>query len=221
MHAELLPTPIIPFPHSAQVRSEGVHLSGLIRSMAVEYGFLDKQWVEDLKLVEVAGSGEEWWKNLDEDSRLRMSLGLAWEHWYLPQVPGVIHQPGEMQIDGVYMTHDGESLDVVMIERAMKHTLAIHETKVTSKSINTVGDINFFNAKNWMWLTQVTCYCKAADTLLAYLHILYLYGDYSRPFRPKLHIWRIEFERKERDAVWDRVRDYRDEKAAAGLLEMR
>jgi hypothetical protein len=197
-----------------------VHLSGLIRSMAVEHGFLDKQWAEDLKLIEVEGDGAKWWANLAEDSRIRMSIGLAWEQWYLPQVPGVTHQPGEMSVEGIYMTHDGESLDVVMRERKARHTVALHECKVTTKSITTVGDINFFNAKNWMWLTQVACYCKGLDTLLAYLHILYLYGDYKKPYRPQLHIWRIEFTQKDIDQTWAKVRDYRDDKAAAGLLSI-
>lgn len=198
-----------------------MHLSGLLKSMAIEYGFLDKQYADDLKLVEVAGSGEAWWNALDDDSKLRMSVGLAWEGWYLPQVPGVIHQPGEMEIDGVYMTCDGQSLDVIMIERQKKHTIAIHEVKTTSKSINTVGDLNFFNPKNWMWLTQTICYCRCAGANVAYLHILYLYGDYSRPFKMKLHVWRLEFTDEELELVWGRVRDYRDEKAAAGLLEVK
>lgn len=219
MHAELIPA-LIPFP-SGLPRSEGVHLSGLLRSMAVEYGFLDKQWAEDLKLVEVAGSGEAWWAALDEDSRIRMSIGLAWESWYLPQLPNVLHQPGEMCVEGIYMTHDGQSLDVVMTEKRRKHILAIHEVKTTSKSINTVADLNIFNHKNWMWLTQTACYCFAAQTVMAYLHILYLYGDYSRPLRPKLHVWKLEFTDEELENIWARVRDYRDEKAAQGLLELR
>ena len=220
MHATLLPTPMIPFPKGAAPRSTGVHLSGLIRSMAVDYGFLDKQWVEDLKLIEVAGDGERWWANLDEDSRIRMSIGLAWEGWYLPQVPGVTHQPGEMCVEGIYMTHDGESLDVIVRERRQRTVLALHEVKTTSKSINTVGDINFFNAKNWLWLTQTSCYCYGLQTTVAYLHILYLYGDYKRPYAPKLHIWKLEFTEEEIEKVWFRVRDYRDEKAAQGLLSL-
>lgn len=219
MHAELLPTPIIAMPVGT-ARSGGVHLSGLIRSMAADYGFLDKKWVEDLKLVEVAGDSDQWWANLDDESRIRMSIGLAWEHWYLPQVPGVTHQPGEMQVEGIYMTHDGESLDVVMRQRRNHHIIACHEVKTTSKSINTVGDINLFNAKNWLWLTQTACYCYGLQTTVAYLHILYLYGDYSRPFRPQLHIWRLEWEPRELTAIWRRVCDYRDDKQAHGLLEV-
>ena len=219
MHAEQTLT-LLPFPSGGAPRSGGVHLSGLLKSMALDYGFLDKQYADDLKLVEVAGSGETWWANLDEDSQLRMSVGLAWEAWYLPQVPGVVHQPGEMEVEGIYMTCDGQSLDTIMVERQRRHCLAIHEVKTTSKSTNTVGDLNFFNPKNWMWLTQTMCYVFAAQTTVAYLHILYLYGDYSRPFRMQRHVWRLQFTDEELELVWSRVRDYRDEKAAAGLLEL-
>lgn len=222
MQAELLPTPVIPFPTGAAPRSPGVHLSGLIRSMAVEYGFLDKKWVgdvESLKLVEV-GDSEGWWNNLDEDSRIRMSIGLAWEQWYLPQVPGVVHQPGEMHVEGIYMTHDGQSMDMVIREEKRRHCVACHEVKTTSKSTNTVGDLNLFNPKNWMWLTQTACYCYGLNTTLAYLHILYLYGDYTRPFRPRLDIWRIQWTEKERNNIFRQVRDYRDDQAARGRLEV-
>lgn len=163
MQATLVPRRI-PFPQGAAPRTPGVHLSGLLKSMAVEYGFLDKQWVDDLKLVEVEGSGEAWWNSLDDASQIRMALGLAWEQWYLPQVPGVLHQPGELEVEGIYMSRDGESLDVVMAERKQKHIVALHECKVTSKSINTVGDLNFFSAKNWLWTTQIACYCVAPST---------------------------------------------------------
>lgn len=195
MRAELMPT-LIPFPQGGPPRSGGVHLSGLLKSMAIEYGFLDKQYADDLKLVEVAGSGEAWWNALDDDSKLRMSVGLAWEGWYLPQVPGVIHQPGEMEIDGVYMTCDGQSLDVIMIERRRRHTLAIHEVKTTSKSINTVGDLNFFNPKNWMWLTQTMCVHPSTRILTRDLRWvpagtlrrgdeLFAFDEYSKPHPPR------------------------------------
>lgn len=224
MQATLLPTPMIPYPTGSNPRSPGVHLSGLLRSMAVEYGFLDPKWVEDLKLVEVGGDGSLWWNALDPDSQIRMAAGLAWEQWYLPLVEGVTHQPGEMLVEGIYMTHDGQSLSTVMRQvgwkRSLRHTIACHEVKTTDKSINTVGDLNFFNPKNWLWLTQIACYCKGLETTLAFLHVLYWYGDYTRPFRKQLHIWRLEFTEEEIETIWSRVRDYRDEQAARGLITL-
>ena len=219
MHAERVMA-LLPFPSGGGPRSGGVHLSGLLKSMALDYGFLDKQYADDLKLVEVAGSGETWWAGLDEATKLRMSFGLAWEAWYLPQVPGVVHQPGEMELAGIYMNCDGQSLDAVMVEGRHKYVIAIHEVKTTSKSTNTVGDLNEFNPKNWLWLSQTMAYCKAAGATVAYLHILYLYGDYTRPFKMQLHVWRVEFSQEELDGLWQRVLQHRDDKAAQGLLEV-
>ena len=202
-------------------RTSGVHLSGLTRSMAVDYGLLDRKWIqEELKLVEVREDQETWWNGLDEPSKVRMSIGLAWEAWYLPQIAGVVHQPGEMCLNGIFMTPDGESLEVVVTETRPRphHHLFLHEVKTTSKSTNTVGDLNVKNPKNWMWLTPMKCYCKGAGTTSAYLHILYLYGDYSYPLSPIAHVWQIEFTQDEVDETWQLVEDYRDAKASLGLL---
>lgn len=208
MQVQIIETSI-PYPQGLP-RSEGVHVSGLIRGMAVEYGLLDKKWVDpnDLSLMEVTGDGEHWWANLDPDSRVRMSIGLAWEQWYLPQLPYVNHQPGEVQVDGIYMTLDGESLDVIVTAGQRDgYVLAVHEVKTTSKSTRTVGDLSD-TGKNWMWLTQTKAYCKAKNTRICYLHVLFLYGDYSYPMRPLLVVYRIEFEQWEIDDAWSLITDY-------------
>lgn len=209
MHAERLQA-TVPYP-SGPPRTPGVHESGLIRAMAVQYGILDKKWItEEIELIEVEGDGLAWWNGLDEDSKIRMSIGLAWEAWYLPQIPGVTWQPGELCIAGIYATPDGHSLEFIAVEQRQKVILAIHEVKTTSKSTNTVGDLNIPNPKNWIWLTQAKIICAAAGTTVVYVHILYLYGDYTRPYKPQLHIWRIEFEHSELEAAVARLCEYRD-----------
>lgn len=216
MQAERIPA-VIPSPSGGAPRSEGVHVSGLIRAMAGEYGFLKKEWVEDLSLVEVHGESEIWWAGLDDVSRLRMSMGLAWEQWYLPNLGYVIHQPGELCLQGIYMTHDGESLDAVVTERRTHYRMALHECKLTYKSLNTVGDFQYPSRaslkSNWMWLMQTKSYAKALDCLVVYLHILYVCGDYSFPIQPLLHVWRIEYEPWEIEEAWELILDYfRDRK---------
>lgn len=213
MQAERIPV-TLPLPQGAP-RSAGVHLSSLIRCMAADYGILKKEWVEDLSLVEVLDQ-TSWWNQLDEPSRLRMSIGLAWENWYLPQIPGVVHQPGELEVEGVYMTPDGTSLDVVATQRGPRHELVVHECKATYKSVNTVGDLNAKSPETWMWRMQILGYCVALDTLVAYLHILYLCGDYKFPIQPQLHIWRIAFSQDERDEAWQLMMDYRQAKQSLG-----
>lgn len=208
-------------PPSAKPRSEGIHVSSLIRAIALETGVLDAKWAEDNSLTDVR-------EITDPAAVLRISIGLAWEEWYIPQILswmfGVVDHPGEMQVDGIFMTHDGEAIEVVLTIRGRQHVLALHEIKATYKSLNTVaprlvhpedhtlpGDLE----TQWMWITQCKSYCKALDTLVAYLHVLFLCGDYTMPITPMLLCWRIEFTEEERDREWDLVRDYRDARLEA------
>lgn len=159
MIAELVPV-ILHLPES-EPRSQGVHVSRLIRGIAAETGILKAEWVriEDLSLVEA--SQHDWWESLDPSSRLRMSIGLAWEQWYLRQLEGVTPHPGEMQIDGIYMTHDGESLDLIVTPKGRGlYVPVLHEVKATYKSTKTVGNLT----TQWMWLAQTKAYCVSPST---------------------------------------------------------
>lgn len=223
---------LVPYASGGLVRTPGVHVSGLIRKMAATYGILKKKWVpdlEDIHLVEVVGDGQVWWQSLDADSKVRMAIGMAWEQWYLPQIPNIVYQPGEMCVEGVYMTIDGKSLDTIVVERGLytgqspslhkhRYALAVHEVKTTSKSINTVGDLRD-PIVNWMWLTQTKCYCKAVGCLVCYLHILFLYGDYSYPMRPVLQVWRIEFDPSEIEDTWQKIQEFLTDQRQLGYVE--
>lgn len=212
MRAERIPS-TIPFP-SGPPRTPGIHASKVIRAMAAQYGILDKSWVTDLSLVEVRANEEAWWDSLDETSRIRMAMGLAWEQWYLPRIEGVVYQPGEMELDGIYMTPDGESLSTILTQRGPRLVLAVHEVKVTWKSVNTVGDLQ----DEWMWLMQNKSYCKAKGSLLSFLHILYPCGDYMKPIRPQNHVWRIEYEPQETGEAWDKIREYVSDRRASEVI---
>lgn len=198
MHIEPLVADIC-LPQNRSPRSAGVHVSSIIRNMAVERGILDIGITEDLSLVEA--NQEEWWNNLNPVDRLRMSIGRAWEDWYVPQLGHVVPWPGEMHLDGIYMTHDGESLDMVL---SGGYELACHEVKATYKSTKTVGDLR----SQWMWLTQTKAYCKGLGTTIAYVHVLFLCGDYHFPIQPMLRCWRIDFSQLEIDASWEMLVGY-------------
>lgn len=200
MIVELVPTIII--PPAGPPRSEGVHVSRIIRNIAVENGALKPEWVDDLSLIEAGNDG--WWESLDSCSQLRMSIGLAWEEWYINQLDGVVFHPGEMQVDGIYMTHDGESLDYIITGGKQQLALCLHEVKATYKSTKTVGDLQ----TQWMWLAQTKAYCKGLNTLTAYLHVLFLCGDYTYPMRPVKKIWRITYTQAEIDDNWDLMVSY-------------
>lgn len=220
-------------PPSAVPRSHGIHVSGIIRCIATEMGLLKAEYVEELSLTDVR-------EIRDPVALLRISIGLAWEEYYirsvLSQTDGVEDHPGEMQVDGIYMTCDGESVDVIITEpfanlgrgvgpafpkaggelpsvygiRYVQNSqpiVKIHEVKATYKSTKTVGALE----QQWMWMSQVKAYCKGKDTLHAKMHVLFLCGDYTFPITPQLRCWDILFTQQEIDANWDLLRSYRDE----------
>ncbi len=211
MKVELVPVEL-KLPKSLTPRSEGIHLSGIIRCIATEMWILKPEWAEELSLSDVR-------EITDPVAILRISIGLAREQWYIPQLEDVVDHPGEMELDGVYMTHDGESVDVIVTFGKALPTVAVHEVKATYKSINTVAPKLVDPASEledlstqWMWITQTKGYCKGLNTLVAYLHVLFLCGDYSRPIRPQLLCWRIEYTQAEIDSNWDLMTDYRDQR---------
>lgn len=190
-------------------RSVGIHASGIIRCIATEAGILSPQYAEELSLVDVRVI-------TDPVAILRISIGLAWEKHYIPLLLDVVDHPGEMCLDGIYMTHDGESVSSVMITPVRSHTvLMCHEIKATYKSTRTVGD-DLLTPSNWLWLTQIKAYCKGLGTRYACLHVLFLCGDYTYPIKPIREVWEIEFTQEEIDDTWSLLRDYRDARLANG-----
>lgn len=204
-----------PVPSSEHERTPGVHISSVIRNIAFDNKILKPEYVEDFALVEVTGHSDVWWGRLSPDVKLKISMGLAWEGWYMPNLKGVDHQPGEMVLNGVYMTPDGESIDFVyapmedfggrkVYDQPTKYELALHECKLTYKSTKTVGDL----ATQWLWLAQLKGYCKGMGTTVAFLHVLFVCGDYGFPIRPLLKVWRVVFTELELNDNWDTMTTY-------------
>jgi hypothetical protein len=190
-------------PEPDTPRTQGVHISKLISMIATEMGILKPEYADDLDMLSIK-------EITDQVSILRMSIGLAWEEWYFSNVLsklGVIHHPGEMVIDDIYGTDDGQSLDVTVTQKLGFKTV-VHECKATYKSLNTVKNLD----SQWMWLSQIKAYCKGRDTLHAMLHVLFLCGDYVFPITPQLRVWQLEFTQQEIDENWKLIRDYRDSK---------
>jgi hypothetical protein len=201
------PIPVhLELPPSLSPRSEGIHVSSLIRCIATETGILKPEWAEEVSLSDVRTI-------TDPIAVLRISIGLAWEQFYIGQIlekEGIIDHPGEMECDGVYLTHDAESLSVIITGGKKIHAVVIHEIKATYKSTKTVGDLR----DQWMWMAQVKSYCKAAGTRFAQMHVLFLCGDYTYPIKPILCRWSIEFSEEEIEENWTLLTDYRDHRLA-------
>lgn len=201
---------VIPTPK--QARSKGVHVSSIIRCIATETGVLKPEWCEELDMLELKPST----RFEDPVVALRVSIGLAWEEWYIREVlsaEGIVDHPGEYKVDSIYMSPDGEELTQVIVDRRHKQRMRIHEIKTTAKSTRTVGETEGELINQFMWMSQIKAYCKGARTTLADLHVLFLYGDYSRPFmQPQMKRFRLEFEDEEIEDNWSMLTAYRDQR---------
>lgn len=202
MRVELIESTML-YPTPKAERSPGIHVSGVLRLIALENGVLKRERAEEFGLVEVQDS-ESWWSGLSPDVQLKICMGLAWEEWYLPQLEDVLDHPGEMCVEGVYMTHDGESLDTVITFGGELLMLCLHEVKLTYKSLNTIGNLS----TQWLWLAQTKAYCKGLNTLVGYIHVLAVCGDYSYPIKPCLRIFRVTYTQAEIDENWDVITSY-------------
>jgi hypothetical protein len=214
-------TPVeLVIPPPRKPRSPGVHLSSIIRCIATESGVLKPEWAEELSLVDRRTI-------TDPVAITRICMGLAWEEFYIEsQLPQVIDHPGEMLVDGVYMTHDGEELTTLILDARLRYAVKLHEVKCTFKSIKTVSgpnwdywERNIYDSADspigplsgqWMWVSQCKGYAKAAGTRLVDLHVLYVCWDYMFPIRPKAYRYSIEFTDKELDDNWALMTEYRD-----------
>lgn len=188
-------------PESRTPRSKGIHVSAIIRSIATETGILKPEWAEELSLTDVRTI-------TDPTAILRINMGLAWEEYYIPThlgPLGVVDHPGEMHVDGIYLTHDGESLDVIITEIFKGAVVMVHEVKCTWKSTNTVKDM----MNETLYLMQIKAYCKAAGTRFAKIHIYFVCGDYKYPIKPQLKCWLLEFTSEEIDDNWSLLTDYK------------
>lgn len=216
------PAPVqFKLPPPPTPRSRGVHVSGLIRGIAIETGKLEPEQTDDTFLVDVR-------EITDPVAILRICIGLAWEEWYINHILGqlgVQKHPGEMCVDGVYMSPDGISQDVIITQLGSTFKMEspsepmwargtgyrterlprIHEVKATYKSTNTVNPID----SQWMWLTQIKAYCKGAGTRYACIHPLCLCGNYKMPIVPVCEPLNLEFTQREIEHNWDMLMEYR------------
>jgi hypothetical protein len=188
---------------SSEGRSPGIHVSSIIRNIAMENGILQVNEVDELSLIEAHSI-------TDPVALARIGLGIGWERYYIPEVLTRYHNvddhPPEAFLDGIYMSKDGESVSVIITVEGPRWAKVIHEVKCTYKSINTVGDLT----RQWMWLAQIKAYCKAANTRFAVLHVMFVCGDYTYPIKPVPLAWQIEFTDQEIESNWDLLREYKD-----------
>src|SRR5580704_17555079 len=79
----------VSIPETPLRRAPGLHLSDVLRHVAVKVGKLH--------------AGER----LEEDYSWRMAMGNMWEEFYFSLHPEHVWQPGETTVDGIAMNCDG------------------------------------------------------------------------------------------------------------------
>lgn len=205
MNVTIEPVTSLPLVDNSDERSKGVHVSEIIRCIAIEMGYLSTEIIEELTLLTKKDMSK-----LDIISQLRIHMGFAWDAYYIPLIPGVTVHPGEIKRDDIFMTMDGLEQSVIITGdgpiKRRKPVKKVHEVKLTYKSTKTVGDFT----EQFMWLGQIKSYCKGAGTTSATSHVLFVCGDYIFPIRPQLIKYHLEFTQKEIDNNWSLMTDYRD-----------
>jgi hypothetical protein len=186
-------------------RSPGIHLSGIIRRIAITRGLL-KSFEDDEDLDVIIGRTHP--DLVGENSRLLLvAWGVAWEEYRARRMgPGFIHQPGEISHDGISMTPDG-------LEFLPDGSILLHEFKATWTSARKPLE------EHPMWMWQGAGYLKALSEQYqqpltrVMFHPLFMRGDYSRTgpqwplYRPEI----VEFEPEEIQSYWTMIvrnRDY-------------
>jgi hypothetical protein len=145
------------------VRSEGVHISAVVKFMASS---LQKQggWDEE-PLGTAAQLGRVW--------EVVVAEALAQSTF----CDGGYIRPGELECEGLIGSPDG----IRLIDGA------VQEFKCTWKSSG--GDIL---AKSPWYKWQIMSYCYMVETQRATLFVLFLNGEYKPP-QPVVRAWELEF----------------------------
>ena len=160
-----------------QTRSQGLHLSTIIRHVSLKMG-----WAKQSKI----------------NNKLPMHMGIAWENYLfqlisagMPEGHAFEPHPPELEEDGIYMSPDGIEIDSA-------GRIVVHEIKLTWKKPGKPID------SHWTWLTQVKSYCRAVGSTRGVLHQMYVTGD---PFTTlPTHIsTTLDFTQRELEENWSMI----------------
>lgn len=155
-------------------RGEGAHISDVLRAISIRLGTLEDG---------PPGYGY-------------MAIGQAWEDWYFANMmpSSVIHHPGEVELDGIFMNPDG-------LEIRDDGTCVVHEVKFTTKS----SRHNIL--ESWLYMNQIMCYCHAYGAKEAVMHVMHVLGNYRDDRRPTVIVSRISFTDLQLEECWGMIKN--------------
>lgn len=160
-------------PGSGQERSEGLHLTPIIRDIAVELGIFKSREGDDGPPPALA------------------EMGFMFED-LLAKVFGdrlMAARIGEVELDGITGSPDGMNFHMVDMETV------VEEYKCTWKSMNRPIE------DEWYWITQTKAYCKMTGCRRAILRVMYVNGDYKPP-TPAYRAYDLKFTERELEENW-------------------
>lgn len=180
-------------------RSGGLHASNIIRAAGIKGGIIKPFGDEDSSGA--IPDDSPGLKMFDDDAKLRMMLGVAWEAELLRRLPHLMGHPGEYHVDGIAMSPDAVSWEPVVTtgKDEWAGRFRVHEIKATYTSARKDP------TEMWAYLTQLKMYCRAVGTTAGALHVCFLAGDYGRPLRPMYKCWHIEFTPLELEETWSQI----------------
>ena len=166
-------------------RSEGLHLSAIIRDLMVKSGLKTPKSSWNMPVTQSVGFIWEetlflsWEERLSHAFASLLGKSMGW------------YSTGELFLEGITMTPDGYDPDNGVLQEA-KCTWK----KVTNQPID-----------NFSWMTQTKAYCKALRIDRVMFHVLYLNGDYKQS-GPIYHPWLITFKPHEIEENWNMLTNH-------------
>jgi hypothetical protein len=162
-------------------RSPGVHVQAINKALGIAAG----------KLADDEDSPFE--KFSETCYPLMPALGVAWEEFRASTYSEseLLWQFAELEKDGIFGTPDG--LWITEVETAL------WECKLTTKRIRGIQEM-------WLYCKQGLSYCAMSGQNRVLYDVLWLLGDYSRPYQPVGTVTLVEFDDKEISSWWEIVK---------------
>lgn len=159
-------------PREDEPRSPGLHQSDISSKMMRELGHYDDRAM-DWERIQIGSILEA----VIEDAIREACLTSGHKVFKNVVRPGEFSVPSE--VGPIYVTPDGHDIEAD----------AVHEIKATWYSAGKgIDDVAF-----WPWRIQMQLGCLALDTLVSYLHIFYVNGDWKPPTPWPIHTYRFEW----------------------------
>lgn len=178
-------------PYPTHKRSLGIHLSDILRKIAVSTGQLRDEDRED-------------------EMPIRVFLGMCWEQMAARLYSDMVWQPGEVKRDGIAGSPDGFTTQHCTMNPFSTEEWIIDEFKYTAKSLRVKGggpdDLKDIRGE-WLWMHQGMGYCNMhpdRPNKVRY-HVCWAMGNYTFPIKERYVRYLVQFSKNELEGNWKMV----------------